>query len=143
MPTPYKELDWNGGFRYITPAPVNHSPPTAAIFDGATQALKAPRISTYGTVQYFTFQSVYLGCFLQTQGAALQSVACTITATGTKTNGQTVKKDFKYTPDGLKQFVLPSEFTNLKSVVFGSNLLTTLLTAVVVDDAKFKIYKPC
>lgn len=81
--------------------------------------------------------------FLQSKGAILQYATFTLTATGTKTNGQTVSKDFNYTPEGLKQFVLPNSFTDLKKVSFGSNLLTTLLVVVVFDNVEYTVYKSC
>lgn len=141
MPTSYKELDWNKGFRFLEGSPIAKTPPNVAVFDSATQALNEARISTFDTVQSFTLKSLYLAGFLQSQGAIRQSVPFTFTATGTKTNGQKVSKDFNYTPQGLKQFVLPNDFNDLKSVVFGSNFLTTLLTAVVIDNVEYTVYK--
>lgn len=140
--TPYKELDWNDGFRFLEGSSIYKSPPNAALFDGVTQELNEARISIYDTVQSFTLKSLYLAGFLQSQGAALEYVPFTLTATGTKTNGQTVSEDYHYTPEGLKQFKLNS-FTDLKSVVFESDLLTTLLTAVVIDDVEYTVHKPC
>lgn len=141
--TPYKELDWNNGFRFIVGAPISESPPNAAIFDGVTQELNAARISTYDKVQSFTLKSLYVAGFLESEGAALVYVPITLITTGTKTNGETVSKDFNYTPKGLKQFVLPNSFTDLKSVDFESDLLTTLLAAVAIDDVEYTVYKPC
>ena len=88
---PYKELDWNNGFRLVEGASISKSPPNAAVFDGVTQALNEARISIFDTVHSFTLKSLYLAGFLQSQGAALVYVPFTLTATGTKTNGQTVR----------------------------------------------------
>lgn len=139
--TPYKELDWNNGFRLLEGASISKSPPNAAVFDGVTQALNEARILIFDMVHSFTLKSLYLAGFLQSQGAALVYVPFTLTATGTKTNGQTVSKDFNYTPEGLKQFELPIYFNDLKSVVFGSDLLTNLLAAVVIDNVEYTAYK--
>lgn len=131
MPTPYKQLDWNGGFRLFD---------GIAIFDGVTQLLREARISIYDTVQSFTLKSLYVAGYIQSQGAALVEAPFTLTAIGTKTNGQTVSKDFNYTPGGLKPFKLPNSFTGLKTVVFKTNLLTTLLTAVIFDNVEYTVY---
>lgn len=131
VPTPYKQLDWNGGFRMYK---------GIAIFDGVTQALREARISIYDPVKYFTLKSLYVAGFIQSQGAALVESAFTLTAIGTKINGQTVSKDFNYTPKGLRQFTLPNSFTGLKSVVFKTDLLTTLLKAVALDNVEYTVY---
>lgn len=131
MPTPYKKLDWNQGFRISN---------DLAIFDGVTRALSEPRISIYDPVQSFTLKSLYLAGYVQSQGAVLLQAPLTLTAIGTKTNDQTVREDFNYTPGGLKQFVLPNSFTGLKSVVFETGFLATLLTAVVIDNVEYTVY---
>lgn len=131
VPTPYKRLDWNKGFRFTK---------GVAVFDGVTQELREARISIYDTVLSFTLKSLYLAGFIQSQGAVLVETAFTLTAIGTKTNDQTVSKDFNYTPGGLKQFKLPSSFNDLKTVVFKTDLLTTLLMAVIFDNVEYTVY---
>lgn len=130
VPTPYKQLDWNGGFRIYE---------GVAIFDGVTKALREPRISIYGPDKSFTLKSVDVAGFIQSQGAALVESAFKLTATGTKTNNEKVSEDFNYTPGGLKPFQ-PKSLTGLKSVVFETDLLTTLLKAVAFDNVKYTVY---
>lgn len=70
----------------------------------------------------------------------MEEVPFKLTAKGIKTNGDTVSKDYSYTPGGLKKFTLPTSFNDLKSVTFGSDLLTTLLTAVAIDNVEYTVY---
>jgi hypothetical protein len=144
VPSPYKELSWNNGFRYFnTTAAV--SPPTRAYFDIASRPIGEPRISTYGSVQYFNLKSAYFACYIQGQGAIAPPTGCTLSVVGNTTAGETVTQSYEFTAGPPRQVFLPAGFANLKSVLFRrtNGLLGNIITYVGVDDIVYDVYKTC
>jgi hypothetical protein len=144
VPSPYKELDWNKGFRY-TDSPSSFSIPNRAISQVQTEVLFLPRISITGNVQYFNMRSAAFSCQLQLLGAVPLEQDCTITAIGTKTNGGTVSAAFKYTAGPMKSFPFPSTFTNLKSVLFdrSGGLVPDTILFTAYDSIIYDVVKTC
>ncbi len=144
LPRPYKELDWNRGFQVLNATSASQSPPNSAVLNPDERFLGRPMIFRVLPVEFFRFKSAYFSCFVLSPDQVLQPVSCTIEALGYNTKNAEVRKEFNYTPDGPKRFVLPGFFTDLIFAEFESQRLGTDGESVItMDSAEFTIFKPC
>jgi hypothetical protein len=118
----------------VTPTPPTPlGPPTLRVSKVPSEILVPSKISITGKVQYFHMRSAALKCNVNTEGGVPLPTDCIITAIGTKVNGGTVFTVFRLPLGPSKSSSFPSDFTDLKSVVFER-------AGVLVADALFTVY---
>ncbi len=148
VPTPYKELDWNNGFRFSASA-ASFSKPFRAVSNPVNELLAKPRISIFGDVESITLTSVALACYLFTVTGPRVAKDCTINVIGTTTTGGKFVEALYYkatSDEGLmQQFSLPPSFTKLKDIEFqrAGTALEISTTRTAYDDIIYDLVKTC
>ena len=102
-----------------------------------------------------TLSSVYMGCVLVNPVGVYEPQSCSVTATGTKTDGSTVSQSLTFTvpfpvpaadlPENQQKQTFGSEFAGLTSVTYNVDAagVTPALTGVSFDNFVYDLYSSC